>query len=30
MHIYPGQMYPPQIELRATEPNYTEAVSHIA
>ena len=30
MHIYPGQMYPLQIEPRATEPNYTKAVSDLA
>ena len=30
MHIYPGQMYPPQIKPRTTEPNYTKAVSDIA
>ena len=30
MHIFPGQMYPPQIQARATEPDYTKAVSNIA
>ena len=31
MHIYPGQMYSPQeIKPRATEPDYTKAVSDIA
>ena len=30
MHIYPGQMYPPLIELRPTEPDYTKSATDIA